>query len=393
MVSLVSPPVRSYSHLSRFTSLVAGLALGGLLCGAAHAATWGSFIATRMAYATGPLTAESHDELRIMIADRGDVVGDPTGQLTAEYLDGVDVFYTAMLSDGTGPTAGLPGTLSAAEQTALQDWVAAGGTLIVTADGNGLGGPFAEVYDSWTADYDVTAYDWIFDNGSGMPTGIEHPITSGVGSYFMDNPTTFSHGVDGVPLGTGLMADQPFLVVFEPATGFVAGGRMLMVADHNAFTDLYIEELDNRVLAANIVAWAAGECGNMIVESDEECDDGNLEDGDGCDAACVAEGDAGSSSSGGTGDTTGAEATGTTGGSGSGVSESSASGSTAPVDGSGGAPGTASTAGSDDGGSDGGGAADDGGDGCGCRSQPGPVGVSALLLGLMLGRRRRRSGP
>ncbi|MEM9454902.1 MAG: myxococcus cysteine-rich repeat containing protein [Myxococcota bacterium] len=387
MASLARPPFRSYSRRSQWTSLVAGLALGGLLGGAAHAATWGSFIATRMAYATGPLTADSHDELQMIIADRGDLVGNPTGQLTADYLEGVDVFYTAMLSDGTGPTAGLPGTLSPAEQTALQDWIAAGGTLIVTADSNGMGGPFAEVYDSWTFDYDVTAYDWIFNSGNGMPSGIEHPITSGVGSYFMDNPTTFAHGVEGVPLGSGLSAEQPFLVVFEPATGFAAGGRMLVVADHNALTDLYIEELDNRVLAANIVAWAAGECGNTIVESDEECDDGNLEDGDGCDAACIVE--AGAGSSGGTGDTTGAEATGTTGGSGGSSGESSTSGTTALVDGSGGEPGTASTAGGD-GQSDGGGAADDGGEGCGCRSEPGPVGVSALLLGLVLGRRRGR---
>ena len=88
---------------------------------------WGSFDGSRINYAAGQLTGSAHNTLRSIIeANDGDIVL-PTASLTAEYLSGVDVFYTSLLSTSTG-------TLSGPEQTALQNWIADGGTLIVTAD-------------------------------------------------------------------------------------------------------------------------------------------------------------------------------------------------------------------------------------------------------------------
>ena len=84
--------------------LGAGLAL---FPAAASAATWGSFDTSRMAYAAGALEGSAHDDLRQLIADAGDTVATGTDTLTADYLDGVDVFYTGMLSGGTGMTAGV----------------------------------------------------------------------------------------------------------------------------------------------------------------------------------------------------------------------------------------------------------------------------------------------
>lgn len=262
------------------------LALVALPVGAAHAATWGSFDASRMAYSTGTLEGTAHATLRGIIEANGDEVGEATSELTPEYLGGVDVFYTAMLSDGTGPTAGNPGTLSAVERNALQAWIADGGTLIVTVDSNGFDGPFPLVHDSWLSDYGVTDFGWVFSFATGTPI-VAHSITDGIGAASLDGYSTFTVPDDGEIIATIDGGLEPYLVVFEPVTGFAEGGRILVAADHNAFTDTYIGDLDNEPLAVNVVEWAAGECGNGIIEGDEECDDGNLDDGDGCSAVCL----------------------------------------------------------------------------------------------------------
>jgi len=280
----------------------------------AAAAVWGSFSPARLAYATGALDGDVHSQLRGYVVANGDALAEPTDELTPEYLLSIDVFYTAMLSDGTGPTAGALGTLSLDEQAALMEFIAGGGTLIITPDSNGFDGPFPIVYDSWTAEYGVTDYAFVFGPGMGQPV-IDHPITAGLNGYSLDGTTTFTVPTSGQILGTAVSAQDPLLVVFEPASGFDAGGRILVVADHNALTDGLLEgDLGNQQLAQNIVTWAAGECGNTIVEPAEDCDDGNTENGDGCDAACLLEGkgseDTGGSSSGGLDDTAGSDASG-----------------------------------------------------------------------------------
>lgn len=346
------------------------------------AATWGSFTAGRIAYATGPLGGNVHSELRGYITDHGDSLADPTNELTSEYLLGVDVFYTAMLSDGTGPTAGALGTLSLPEQAALLEFVAGGGTLIVTPDSNGFDGPFPIVYDSWTADYGVTEYAFVFGPGIGQPV-VDHPITDNLNSYSLDGTTTFTYPTSGQILGTAIAGNDPFLVVFEPASGFDVGGRMLVVADHNALTDGLLDDLGNQQLARNIVAWAAGECGNTIVEPAEDCDDGNTEDGDGCDATCLSEG----------------PDTGDTGGSSGGLDDTAGSESGPPED-TGTAPGSTGNPSStgDDGGIDTDGtsgipANDEAGSGCGCRGSTSSSPLTGLLLSLGAFLRRRRPTP
>ncbi len=379
--------VMAPSRLFLRIALGIGLFVGGFGSTSAHAATWGSFDATRIAYATGALTGDVHSELRNEVEANGDEVGAPTGTLTAEYLAGVDVFYTGMLSDGTGPSAGNLGTLSPDEQAALDGWIVAGGTLVITVDSNGFDGPFDTVYDSWLGAYGVTAFSFNFDNGAGMPNGTPHPITDGVGNYIIDNPTSFSYGADGLLIGTGLAGDQPMLVVFEPETGFADGGRILVVADHNALTDNFINDgsYDNDILAQNIVAWAGEgavtgpECGDAVVDDGEECDDGNTEDGDGCSATCMNEAE---------GDTSGGVDG--TGGSDDGPVDTSSGADTDAGSGDGPGDGTATEASGTDGD---GGLSDEGDDtGCGCRGGS-PAGAPTwLLLGLgsLLARRRRR---
>lgn len=108
-VALGSPEADSPCVISRFFVLAAS-ALTLLAPATAAAATWGSFDTTRMAYAAGSLEGTAHDELRATIEAAGDTLVAATGTLTADDLAGVDVFYTGMLSGGTGATAGDLGT-------------------------------------------------------------------------------------------------------------------------------------------------------------------------------------------------------------------------------------------------------------------------------------------
>ena len=65
-----------------------------------------------------PLTGATHPTLRSIIEANGGTIGapTPTQDLTAGYLSGVDVFSTSFL---------IRAGLLPAEQTALQDWIAA----------------------------------------------------------------------------------------------------------------------------------------------------------------------------------------------------------------------------------------------------------------------------
>lgn len=275
-----------------------------------------------MAYDAGRLDGSAHDDLRAAIEAAGDTVAASTPALSDTYLDGVDVFYTGMLSGGTGATAGDLGTLSAVEAAALEAWIEGGGTLVITVDSTGLpGDAFADVYASWGAVFGMAEVGYVVDEGTSAPIGA-HPVSTGVGSYAWVNHTTFTLADDALVLGEASTMTE-FIAVLEPATGFATGGRVLVVGDHNMFTDSFLGTADNAALAANIVDWAGGECGNGILESDEDCDDGNTDDDDGCSAACAVEESGGSSSSSGgsSGDTS-------SGGGGFSTSTGSSAGST-----------------------------------------------------------------
>lgn len=203
---------------------------------------WGSFDATRINYAGGPLTGSEHSTLRTIITTNGGTVVPSTPALTAAYLGGVEVFYTSLLSTATG-------TLSAAEQAALQAWINAGGTLIVTGDIFPL-----PAYESFTAVYGVTGYTSISGVGNGTPTNA-HPIIAGVTSFFYNTNCTFNYGGDALRIGLD-SGGRTFMVVLEPGTGFPHAGRVLVTGDHNMFTNSFIASADNTRLANNIAQWA-----------------------------------------------------------------------------------------------------------------------------------------
>jgi hypothetical protein len=223
-------------HLLVFTALAAGFAAG-------QPCNWGSFDATRINYSSGPLTGSAHTQLVTIIEANGGTVVAPTPIIDDTYMSGVGVFYTSLLSQSTG-------ALSAAEQTSLQNWIASGGTLIVTGDIFPLA-----AYETFTQYYGVTGYTALSHVGTGYPV-TTHPITTGVTSYNFNTECTFTYGPDALLLGdNGLGSD--FMIVMEPGTGFTAGGRILVIGDHNMFTNSNIGSADNTLLATNIAIWAA----------------------------------------------------------------------------------------------------------------------------------------
>ena len=209
----------------------------------AQPCNWGSFDASRVNYSSGTLTGSAHTVLVGIIETNGGTIVSPTPVLDATYLNGVNVFYTSLLSSSTG-------VLSGAEQTALQNWITGGGTLIVTGDIFPL-----PAYESFTSFYGVTNYTSLSNNSIGYPVAA-HAITAGITSYDYNTECTFTYGSDAILLGTNGMGSD-FMIVMEEGTGFTAGGRILVIGDHNMFTNTSIGNADNTPLANNIAAWAS----------------------------------------------------------------------------------------------------------------------------------------
>lgn len=244
------------------TGLATGLAVGAVLAigggpVAAEDAVWGSLDASRINYGGGDLNGSGHTELRAMIAANGDSVAAGAVEVTADYLDGVTVFYTSLLNTNTG-------SFSSSELDALHDWIADGGTLIVTAEYIN-----PHQYEPLTAPYGVDNYVGLGNRTVGFPVD-SHPIVDGVVSYFLAGETTFDYGSDALLIGdNGLGAAA--LCVLDSSTGFTGGGQIFVIGDHNCFTNSYMFEEDNPILAENMVAWAAEGGGGINLSLSGNC--------------------------------------------------------------------------------------------------------------------------
>ena len=222
----------------RYLALIALLLLPAL----ASACVWGCFDATRINYPAGVLYDGDYNILRGYIAGAGGTLALPTTELTSAYLDGVDVFYTSLLSQSTG-------TLSASEQTALQNWLAGGGTLIVTGDIFPL-----PAYESFTAFWGVTNWTSIGGNATG-PTVNAHPLIAGVSGLYYNTNGSFTYGADALLIAVDTQ-NNAYAIVMEPSTGFNYGGRILVTGDHNGFTDGSAGNADNMTFMQNFAFWA-----------------------------------------------------------------------------------------------------------------------------------------
>ncbi len=243
----------------RSLPFVAVLGLAALVPATASAqqCVWGSFDGSRINYGDGPLTGAAHSTFRNIIQANGGTIAPATPTLTPAYLGTVDVFYTSMLSSSSG-------ALSPAEQTALQNWIAAGGTLIVTVEYSPL-----PAYNAMMAPYNVS-FVKIAQQGTASVVA-NHPITTSVTTIKFAAESEVVSGNDALLLAQG-PTQKDFAVVLEAASGFGQAGRILVFGDHNMFTDSYIQQDHNVQLAQNMVIWACtGGCPGFFQQYGAAC--------------------------------------------------------------------------------------------------------------------------
>ena len=208
----------------------------------AQTCRWGSFDGSRINYGDGPLTGAAHDTLRNIITTNGGTVAPATATLTSAYLAGVEVFYTSMLSTASGG-------LSPSELSALHNWVASGGTLIVTCEYS----PIAH-YNAIMAPYGVS-FSQVASQGAATVVQSHLLTSNNVTKIKYASESEIFYGNDALLLAQN-PSQQDFMIVQEAQTGFVGGGRILSFGDHNTFTDSYISFDDTIQLARNMVVWA-----------------------------------------------------------------------------------------------------------------------------------------
>lgn len=240
-----------FRHL--FPASVLAVMLPASLLGQSNC-VWGSFDSSRINYSGGTLTSSgttgtAHGELRKLIAANGGTLAAATSSLTATYLSSIKVFYTSLLKRSAG-------ALSATEQSNLQKWVKAGGTLIVTGDY--ISTAESDTFTNWLG----VKFTTPFYTGTGSPTSATACLTRGVKKMYVAGGGTFN-----VPTGVNLLiaedtaSKRPMMA--EATIVVIKGvGRVLIFGDHNMFTDSYIAKNDNRLLAQNVCRWACASWSN-----------------------------------------------------------------------------------------------------------------------------------
>ena len=208
----------------------------------ASAAVWGGFDSSRVNYSGGILyDGSSHSTFRARLTLQGHTVATSTGTLTSAYLSGVDVFYTSLSSQSASP-------LSSSEQTAIAAFVASGGTFIISGDIFNLA-----LYNSEGAPFGISNFTASASN-TATSSGTSHPVMAGVTTVGGTSHVSWTSGPNNLIVAAGA---SPFLDVYDASTGF-SGGRLLVVGDHNIFTDGFINSMDNLTLLDNIITWASG---------------------------------------------------------------------------------------------------------------------------------------
>ncbi len=242
----------------------------------AQALVWGGFDTTRVNYPDGVLSGAAHDDLRTVILAAGDSVGALTGTINANYLASIDVFYTSLLTNNNVP-------LTAAEQTALSTWVQGGGVLVISADIFNKAG-----YDSFGAFVGVGSFADAPDGPFAFP-GV-HPLTTNVTDIDPATSVSFTYNAANTTL---LITNSgaPWAAVLDNTSGYTGGGCVLVLGDHNIFTDNFINNVDNLTMATNMVGWVSSCQGLGQGEAclnDATCLSGFCVDGVCCDSACGA---------------------------------------------------------------------------------------------------------
>jgi hypothetical protein len=180
-------------------------------------------------------------------------ITDIAGPISVTALSTFEIFFIGYLNDGSA------NAFSEEELQAMQDWVAAGGTMVITCDEPGYAavctafGPVPAADDGASPPV-VPATAGIFDGPFGSPAELD---MSGATNYFSDTDGFTVLGID--------QADQP--VVLEAEIG---DGKVIVFTDVDIISNHTLSEgtgisNDNDRFMGNLFAFLAGEAGETFV--------------------------------------------------------------------------------------------------------------------------------
>lgn len=220
--------------------IVAGLLTGLLVHGAARPAqadfVLGAFDSTRSSTANPVTGLFSSDAIAALNASFPGITYAAAPTLTPGFLAGVDVLILTPNDTDTLPIT----PLSAGEQTALFDFIQAGGRAFLIADGFS---PFVVSAQSMVAPFGVTIVD---DGLSGplnaTPTTHAHPVINGpfgdTSSIPMLGAGVFTNlGPHATSLATLDALGLPALAAIEAHTLGPNSGRVVLISDVSLFAD------------------------------------------------------------------------------------------------------------------------------------------------------------
>ncbi len=199
----------------------------------------GSFDSSRINYAGGAFETGFYSVLRNDLANRGDSI-QTISSITASNLQGVDVFYTSLLSTSTGG-------LSVSEQSALVAWVNGGGTLFTAGDVLNWQAVFNTFLNPFGINMSTDATP--YSVGSGTIVDTSNPIINGPNGLV----TSFDYATSGVydagAYNTFATDSIGNAILIQQAFGL---GQVVAIGDHNLFTDTYIG-LNEETLFLNVL--------------------------------------------------------------------------------------------------------------------------------------------
>jgi len=187
----------------------------------------------------------------------------PIPVFDAPNLSGVDVVYLSPVSGKLNMTE--------PEIDALENFVLAGGRLVVAADHSGM---WSDDFDELAANFDVSYGQGAISNPFPLIATVidfANPITNGAGGMV----SIFSSAVTN----DGLQSTNPDFQVLaiypggQAALGFleVGAGQIVFLTDFNTFDDKFLFDLDNQQFWTNLF--------EIAVPCPWDCDGGESTDG------------------------------------------------------------------------------------------------------------------
>ena len=177
----------------------------------------------------------------VIIADltsRGAIVTENTSTITSTLLNNCDIFWTIEHSI----------TFSASEINALQNWLLAGGSLLL--EGDQYSSSFNALLNSLNSGIEFSDF---YDPGNGITTNIfPHEITIDVDSLYC-SPVGY---LSSVNTPAELIANDLYGIYHLIASSKVGSGRLIAMADE-IFGNYAMPISDNQLFANQVFDWLA----------------------------------------------------------------------------------------------------------------------------------------